>query len=133
MREDLRKLKEIKNEMIGCELQLAMLEQDLYFINHDYQVLKDLERDLIYNIEFLKKEDVVAVASEFKKSKRELKFVRNKLRVLDIKYKENLKEMSEIQTMLVELRAEYLSQLDFCSNYQSVIPFDLDRRKKNEK
>ncbi len=75
----LDKVKKLKNTLLGLEMELDILEADLFELTADLNHLIKAEESLVYNICFLKKDGIVVVASEYKKSVSELKTVRSKI------------------------------------------------------
>lgn len=130
MRQDLIKLNELKCSVIACTMDLEVIHKDLYAVNHDYQILKDEEKELIFNINFLKKDKVTVVAQEFKRSVEELDFVQRKLLFLDKSYTSLIKNFVKLEKKQSELMEEYNRQLQIVNDYQVVVPFDQSRRKR---
>ena len=130
MREDLLKLNELKCAVIACTMDLESIHKELYIVNHDYQTLKEIEEDLVYNVNFLKQTKITVVAQEYRRSIKELGFVRDKLQYLNRRYTDLLKEYVKLEAKQASLIVEYDEQLEICNNYRVVIPFDLSRRKK---
>lgn len=130
MREDLTRLNELKCAVIACTMDLEAVHKDLYVVNHDYQVLKEIEEDLVYNINFLRQTKITVVAQEYRRSLKELAYIRDKLVFLDRKYSALIKEYVKLEQKQADLMRQYDEQLEVCNNYRVVIPFDLSRRKK---
>ena len=132
MRKDLLRLNELKCAIIECAMRFELAKKELDFVIQDQHIFKHLEEELIYNVNFLKRKKVTVVATEYKKSIYELKYVSNKLRDLRNRYDAISLRMQQLEDMHLELTAEYEVQVELCKNYRVVVPFDRFR-KRNEK
>lgn len=74
-----KKLNELRGTILGLEMEMNLLEHDLNRIEVDLFYLDKLQRDLTYNINLLKRDDIVAVLPEYRKSVSALKEVRGNI------------------------------------------------------
>lgn len=133
MKESLLKVKKLQDTVVGLEMQINVCRQDLDIINHNLTILYKAEEDLVFNINFLKKEKIVAVATEYKRSIDDLIDVRKKISQLtsnkiqvERKLEKNLKNFEEYMG-----EWEYAKkQLD---NEKVVLVFDPSKKRKHEK
>ena len=79
MKKDLLKVKLLRDHMIGLRMELDLVINDLSVVNTDLEYLEKIEQDLVTNIIILKKEKVIAIASQYKKSLLELESVRKNI------------------------------------------------------
>lgn len=75
-------------------------------ISREIELLANKEKELEENIKCLKKEKVVAVAQEFKKSKQDLKKISAKMSILDSDKKHFLKVSETIQDFIEKCKKE---------------------------
>jgi chromosome segregation ATPase len=95
-------LKEASERLGNLTAYVAKLESELY-------VLKNIEETLKENITILKSEDIIAVASEFKRSKEELTKIQQRIAVTNIDKANNERSIAKIQKTMIECR-EALAQ-----------------------
>jgi len=74
-----KKLNDLRGMMVGLKMETSLLEQDLSKIEVDLFYLDKIQRDLIYNINLLKRDDIISVMSEYQKSVLALKEVRRQI------------------------------------------------------
>lgn len=70
------KIDELRGKLMGLEMALQMLEDDLDTINANLAYLEKLRKDLVYNINLHRSGKVITVVTEYKKSIDELEVVR---------------------------------------------------------
>lgn len=63
-----QKLNNLKGTILGLRMETNLLEQDLNRIEVDLFYLDKMHRDLVYNINLLRRDDIVSVLSEYNKS-----------------------------------------------------------------
>ncbi len=114
MKEDLQKLKKIRDTVVGLEMQLNLIHSDMDVIMADLLHMYAIEAELTENINILKKDKIVAVVSEYKKSVYELGVVRKNIaqwrnkelllsRRMEIKeraYKSNIEQFELLKKVL---------------------------------
>jgi len=110
----LNKVKKLKDALLGLEMELDILEADLFELTVDLKHLNKIEESLIYNIDFLKKDGIIAVASEYKKSVEQLKTVRDKI----LKY-QSLKN-KVMNSMKQKIQSKDFYQEEFNKRYKEL-------------
>lgn len=123
-----KKLAEIKGSILGIQMALKLLEDDLDAIIEQLNVLSKMEEDLEYNVKFLKKPEVISVITEHKKSITELKKVRSEID----KYKSLKNKIESDITKKFENYDYYIKEFE--NMYQDIEaePVVLDFKGKNK-
>jgi len=80
-----RKLRDIQSRLLGIELDLDLIEQDLEEIVSDINYLILLDEETVYNINILKQHGIVADLKSYKQSWQKLAHIRSKVQELEIK------------------------------------------------
>lgn len=80
-----RKLRDIQSRLLGIELDLDLIEQDLEEIVSDINYLILLEEETVYNINILKKHGVIADLKSYRQSWQKLAHIRSKVQELQNK------------------------------------------------
>lgn len=75
----LKKIKKAREALLGVEMALGMLEEDLNVIVDRLYVLLKVEEDLMYNIKLHKSNKVISVIGEYRKSTEQLKEIRQEI------------------------------------------------------
>ena len=83
-----KKLKELQSRLLGIELDLDLIEQDIEAIDGDINYLNLVEEETIYNINILKQEGIVADLKSYKQSWQKLVHIQTK--VEELKGKRNM-------------------------------------------
>ena len=83
-----KKLKELQSRLLGIELDLDLIEQDIEAIDGDVNYLNLIEEETIYNINILKQDGIVADLKSYKQSWQKLSHIRSKIE--ELKNKRNL-------------------------------------------
>jgi len=96
MKKDLQQVKRLRDHMIGLRMELDLIVNDLSVKTTDLEFLETLEGDLVYNINVLRQEKIIAIASQYKKSLLELESVRKKHSILQ-KREKNIGEKIRYQ------------------------------------
>jgi hypothetical protein len=77
------KFKRITNTLNKIHSELDILLQDLVAIDTDLSFLDKMHHDLIYNIELLKQEDIIAVMTAYDQSITQLQLVDNQIELFN--------------------------------------------------
>jgi hypothetical protein len=88
-------LKELTERLQSCNVNLTRIINDIAM----FEVLKKM---LVENIQVLKSEDIISVASEFKKAQDELERTKDKLLVLNLSLITHKRTIAEIQKNVIE-------------------------------
>lgn len=106
-----KKISEIRGQVLGLEMALSILEDDLDFVLEKLYFLNKLEADLEYNIKFLKNPKIVSVVGEYHKSIEELKMVKQEItkhKNIKIKLEKDMEiKLKNYQHYIDELEATY--------------------------
>lgn len=107
----LKNISKIRGNVLGIEMALSILEDDLSFVEEKLSFLTKVEEDLIYNIDFLRKPEIISVMSEYHKSITELKVIRKEIiknRNLKIKIQKDIeKNMKSYDYYMDKLEQAY--------------------------
>lgn len=104
-------LRELQSMVLGIEMNLKLLEDDLDVVSRNIIYLTKIESDLIYNINLHRSNEVISVVTEYKRSIDELGMVRQ--RIVEHKSKKAVietrlrKKMESYDYYIKELEAEY--------------------------
>lgn len=79
----IKQLNKLKSELIGIEMSLDIVDQDFVEINNNLAYLHVVQSDLIYNLKFLRQDNIVAIMASYNQSIKELKEVQDRI----IKYR----------------------------------------------
>lgn len=131
MNEDLKKLKRLRDTIVGLEMELSIVEQDLIVVTSDLNYLHEMENTLLENLKILKKEKVIAMASQYKKSINELEDVRSAIRKR-VNVKINLDRRLEIAVRRHKTYTEDHDRLLKAIKQEKVVLF-FDQRKRRKK
>jgi len=107
----LKTLRELQGMVLGIEMNLKLLEDDLDAVSRNIIYLNKIEGDLVYNINLHRSNEVISVVTEYRKSINELGMVRKK--IAEHKWKKQTienrlkKKMESYDYYLKELEAEY--------------------------
>lgn len=102
--------------VLGIEMNLSLLEDDLDIATRQLCYLHKIEDDLMYNINLHKSGAVISVAKEYKKSIDELGMVR----------KEIIKHRNQINTIKIRIEKKLESYEYYLSELESAFD-DLNR------
>lgn len=103
MKKKLKRLKFLKDTLVAIELEFAHAEKEISDINKELQILEAFKKELRYNIEFLKSDGIVAVASEYKKSIEQIHKVESKV--------------MKLSDLKIKLKNQIISKTDTYSSY----------------
>ena len=130
MNQDLEEIKKLRDYIVGVEMHLSILELDIAAADRDVEFLKDMDSVLIENIEVLKMDKIVAVASEYKKIVRELKDIQENVDYyvnMKIKLTKEFEKYTKIKESSLE---EFHAKKDKFEKRTFVLPFDASKRRK---
>jgi len=130
MNKDLFKLKSLRDKVIGIEMQFTLIETDLSATARDISFFDDLLNGLKENIALLRKDGIVAIASEYKKVNEELKTARKNLSFYKNLHGKLQSELDMYKTMYDETLKEYKNLEKSINNEEIVLKFDPSKRKK---
>jgi len=132
MREDLYKLKRLRDTLIGLEMDISVTENELIILNRDLHYMEIAESTLCENLKILKKEKVIAMASQYKKTVNELEYIGEKIKT----YREHINRLeNNLQKLLNKhniYMTDYKAQKKVVDNQKVILYFDPKKRKKSE-
>jgi hypothetical protein len=117
---------ELKNILLGIEMNLAILEDDLDILNKDLIFYNRYKEELISNIDLHRTQKVVTVASSFRLSKNELKITNQRISQLT-SAKNKVEKMINNKSKSFEY---YNKEYEKINNDQVVLQFK--KRAKNK-
>ena len=130
MNQDLNKLKKLRDHIVGLEMKINLIEGDLIAVESDLVFLEAMEQNLNENLKILKSDGIIALASEYKKIKIEMKTVEKNLRF----YREIQEKLRRDLAKYEKTKIECLEEFDVLKkeyeDRQVVIPFDSSKRKR---
>ncbi len=101
----------LNGRVLGCEMELNSIEQDLQFVEMDLCYLDRLYEDLCYNIDLLSSGGVIVVLKEYHKSVYALKEIRKeiiKIKNLQIQLRNRLStKITEYEYFFTEFEKQY--------------------------
>lgn len=130
MNQSLLRLKYLRDKVIDIEVHIALIESDLIATEKDLDFLDNLYKDLKENIDTLREDGIIVVASEYKKITQELEKVRKNIFFYNNMYSKLLLSLDEECARRDETLLEYEEFLKYVESIQSVLKFDLSRKKK---
>tara|TARA_R100000951_G_C2604167_1_gene169104 strand:+ start:488 stop:892 length:405 start_codon:yes stop_codon:yes gene_type:complete len=128
----LEKVNELRGIMLGLEMNLKLLDDDLDEVVKNLIHLHKIESDLVYNIKLHKSGKVITVAKEYRRSIDELKIIKEEI----IKHKNN-KDMIQ-KKMEKKLKAydyylsEYEQAFDDLNSEKVILLFRKDKDEQKE-
>lgn len=132
MRASLQRVKTLEAKLIGLEMELKLMINDLAIIKYNITQLVQMEKRLVYNINFLKKDKVIATASEYKKSVEELGAARESLQTYYDLEKAFISRIEEAEKLYSEFMEEYERAKGKLENEKVILLFDPKKRKKKK-
>ena len=107
------RLNNLRGKLLGIEMELSIIEQDITEVNEQLAYLEIIQSDLIYNLEFLQRPEVVAVIMSYNQSITQLKEVQSRIlkyRSTKISLENKMEKYEKIQDSCYEdIEAIYCS------------------------
>lgn len=130
MNQELARLKKLRDEIVGIEMHLSMIQSDLIAVGRDVEFLDNFKTTIEENIKTLKEEAVIVSAPEFKKILVEYNTVVDNLAFYHGLETKLLRDLDKYNKMSKERIAEYELLKKNFEQTQTVLKFDLSKRKK---
>jgi len=130
MREDLVKLKILRDTLIGLEMDVSMAEKELEIITTDIHYMEIAESTLKENLNILKRERVIAMASQYKKSIQELSHIHSKIKTYRVHATRLEKRLDELVRRHKVYLEDYKAQKKFVEGQKVILFFDPKKRRK---
>lgn len=128
--QEINRLKQLRDKIIGIEMHLSMVQHDLSAIDRDIEFLNDLALVLKENIEVLKSDGIIAIASEYKKAVEELKVVNTNLQYYSSMKITLNRDYDRHMKMRDDSIAEYEELKKHLDSRKVILLFDQSKRKK---
>ncbi len=130
MNQDLARLKKLRDQVVGIEMHISLVQHDLFAVDRDIQYLEDLALVLTENVQVLKSAGIIAMITEYKRSVQELKTV-----LVNLEHYRNLKiQLNRDFDKHVKLRDDTLFEFEIMKKMldgrKVILLFDPSRRKK---
>lgn len=129
MRDDLEKLKNLSDRVININLDIAAKEKEIFNINKDLKYLKIVELAILENLKVLKKEKIIVVASEYKKTVDELDYLSKRISEKISIIKRGERDLEKMQNRRLYLLEEYAKQKSFIISQKVILHFDHAKKK----
>ena len=133
MVEERVEVRKLKSYLVGLEMELSMLEENIVSTKNTISYLRKMEEDLSSNIKFLKKEKVISIASEYRKSIEELKIIKKNLSQYQSATINMSEEYGRKRREYDENYEKYKSLEHYIENRRVILLFDPKKRKKKIK
>lgn len=130
--EKLQKVNELRGLMLGIEMNLKLLDDDLESVDMELIHFQKMESDLIYNINLHKSGKVITVVREYRRSIDELKIIKDEI----IKYKNFRDTIMKKMEKKLESHKYYLDKFEQAYedlNSESVILLFRKDKKREQK
>lgn len=123
MRDDQKRLQNLKNKLVNLEIERASVEHNIYRINNEYHSLMENHKELVFNIDFLKQEEIIVSAVEYKRSINNLNYVKNRIDRLNREYVKNIDSLVKLNDSIEITNKDIEEQQDLCDQYVVVLQF----------
>jgi chromosome segregation ATPase len=124
------KLKTLRDNIVGIEMKINLLELRLTSLERDIEDVDSLAHMLAENIAILKMRGIVAIAIEYKKIIKEFNTANTNLSFLKDQYRKTLDAFDTFHDKKDEALKEYNELKDKIEEGQVVLAFDPSKRKK---
>lgn len=116
-------LKNIRNEIIACSINIEVVLKGLEEVSTDYQLLKDVELEFISNVNFLRSTTVIVSVREYKRALEDLEDVSKRLGLLNEQYKKLIKDYSKYKNSKEKLQIQYDKMLGKYTSTHNILTF----------
>lgn len=130
MNQELTRLKDLRNKVIDIEVHLGMIESDLLAVEKDLLFLENLYYSLRENIDTLKTEGLIVLASEYKKIIQEFVTVKKNLAFYNNLHSTLLGKFDKYRDLREVAMVEYEEYKKYFDTLTNIIQFDPSKRKK---
>lgn len=132
MRDELKKLKLLRDTVIGIDMEMNLLEKEIDILNTDIHYMKIAKSALKENLKILKKEKVIAMANQYKKSIDELQHITNKIQLYERHRFKTESKLEKLQKKYNIYAEDYEFHKNIVESQKVILYFD-ENRKKREK
>lgn len=127
--QEINRLKQLRDQIVGIEMHLSLIQSDLIAIDGDIKFLEDLALVLTENIEVLKSDKIIAVASEYKRAVAELKTVNQNLKFYIQTKVQLVQTQARHEKIMNESLLEFEELKKHVDNRKIILLFDQTKRK----
>lgn len=105
----------LRGELLGIEMELSVIEADITEVEHQLMYLEAMQNDLIYNLELLRRPEIVAAINAYNQSIVQLKEVQSRIlhyRSLRLKLNGKMDKYEKMQYQAYDDLESIYSQLE---------------------
>jgi hypothetical protein len=132
MKPSVKRVKDLEAVIVMLEVDMDIATRELSVVNHNVRQFRKIKRRLLANIQILKQDRIVVIASEYKKIQEELGYVSENL----IMYTNMKNFHQQGLAKKCELYKQYVSELDMANkileNEKVVVMFRKDMKDEHE-
>ena len=123
MKESLLKIKKIKNILLSLNTQIIQVENDLSLVRKDLDYLEHLEKALVDNIKFLKKDKIIALVGGYKEAIEQLNKVNRNIAYYMAAQEKLSKDLVKLRENFEENKKQYNQAIDVEKNEKVILIF----------
>jgi len=129
MREDLVKLKQLRDNLIGIELDIDIHERDLFMMNKDLEYMEIVQATLNENLRILKLEKVIAMVVQYRRTLEELEYIDKRISQKKYEIKITTDRLDKLYRKFDTYKIDYDAHKKFVESQKVVLFFDQKKRK----
>ena len=122
------RIEEIAGTLMGLELSLKLLEDDIETIQSSIVYLEKIKEDLEYNINLHRSDKVITVVEGYRKSLNELKSVKKELKRFENSEKTLKRKMDEKLKTYDYYFEEYVKEVENMKKQTKILLFKRDKK-----
>ena len=122
------RIEEIAGTLMGLELSLKLLEDDIETVQSNIGYLEKIKEDLEYNISLHRSDKVITVVEGYKKSLDELKSVKKELTKFENSKKMLKRKMDEKLKTYDYYFEEYVKEVENMKKETKILLFKKDKK-----
>lgn len=122
------RIEEIAGTLMGLELSLKLLEDDIETVQSNIGYLEKIKEDLEYNISLHRSDKVITVVEGYKKSLDELKSVKKELTKFENSKKMLKRKMDEKLKTYDYYFEEYVKEVENMKKETKILLFKRDKK-----
>lgn len=124
MKKSIKKIHEVSGALLGIEMELSLLDQDINFVKENLVLLNKIRETLEYNIDFLRQSHIIVNMNSYSQSISDLKRINKKIKEnthSQIKLDDKKKQKLQAYDYYMNL---YTQQIEMIEN--NILPFFKD-------
>lgn len=122
------RIEEIAGTLMGLELSLKLLEDDIETVQSSIVYLEKIKEDLEYNINLHRSDKVITVVEGYRKSLNELKSVKKELKRFENSEKTLKRKMDEKLKTYDYYFEEYVKEVENMKKQTKILLFKRDKK-----